>query len=151
MSKKNEPVALELAGKIYHFIPETKKTWRLTSDLPVLLSQEIHQGSHIQIEAGFITDFRSGPDIVNALAPKTGMWYVIHDWMYQHQYSTKLQADQEQDYWMRQYGVERKVRNRINKAVNVFGCKYWHYYSLGGTFPYTYKKYCQLVRDQGKG
>lgn len=146
MTRKADPVVLEYQGRIYTFEHIEKNTWQLTANIEITLSERYHGGAIITIPMGFLTDFRSGPAIINPFVPKYGLWYVIHDWLYRHQYSTRTLANKEQDYWMRYYAVKPFVRGLINKGVELFGQKYWNYYGLGGAFPFSWKKYRELKK-----
>jgi|GEM_PF-5619473 len=143
----SKTVILVLENRSYEFVPINKNTWELTSDLTITLSQEFHQGKTITIPMGFLTDFRSGPGFLNKIVPKTGLWYVIHDWLYRNQISTRHNANHEQNYWMVKYNVNPKARRKINWAVRSFGSKYWNYYKLGGTYPYSRKKLRRLLKE----
>lgn len=141
-------LTLRLSNQSYDFEQVDKKIWKLNAPALITLSDEYHNCREVELPVGYITDFRTGPYwIPNKWVPREGMWYVVHDWLYQNQIASKELADQEQDYWMRKCGVHKAARNKVNWAARTFGCKYWDYYKLGGTFPYTRKEHRQLKRN----
>lgn len=109
--------------------------WALQEDFSVRLSEHCHS-IDITIPKGFLTDFRSGPDFINFIVPKFGMWFVIHDYLYQKGLVSRYRSDMEQHYWMKKEKVPFFDRVKITIGVRLFGQKYWDYYRSGGEFPY---------------
>ncbi len=139
-------IVLTFNKQKYQFVRINKKQWKLMEPASIELTQEFHQSRIIELPEGYRTDFRSGPYwIPDVLVPRIGMWYVVHDWLYQNQIGSKQAADCEQNYWMVSGGVGKLARILVNLAAKLFGSKYWRYYQLGGEFPYSRKKYKALI------
>ena len=61
--------------------------WRLDNDVHIQLNQPAGKGWRFIIREGFITNFRSGSDLINPIFPRTGnearsLCYVVHDACY---------------------------------------------------------------------
>jgi hypothetical protein len=61
--------------------------WRLDNDTHVRINQPAGKGWRFTIKEGFITNFRSGSDLMNPIIPRMGnearsLCYVIHDACY---------------------------------------------------------------------
>lgn len=127
---------VKFQDKEFEFIKVSDNIWELQSDIDIRLSEKHHCSLPLKINKGFLTDFRTGPKLLDKIVPKKGMWYVIHDCLYQIGISgCRAAADNEQHYWMKECRVPFFTRMAITAGVKLFGQPYWDYYRNGGTFP----------------
>ena len=67
--------------------PTGNNLWSVDLDLNVWVNMPVGKGYKFTIKEGFITNFRSGSDLINPIFPRTGnearsLCYVVHDACY---------------------------------------------------------------------
>ncbi|MEO0870399.1 MAG: DUF1353 domain-containing protein [Pseudomonadota bacterium] len=74
----------------------------------------------VRVPAGFVTDKHSLPFVIKGFQPKHARWAgppILHDWLYETQIKTKIEADLL--YWRAMRAIDVKMVHRIPAALAV--------------------------------
>lgn len=110
---------------------EGTSLWEIQYPMHIEILSDLIPGVLIyEIKPGYITDFRSGPSIVNPFIPKIGdiklaISWLIHDINY-HGFLSKKYADQLLREMLEHAGLGKLKRNSVYYAVNFFAGSHYN-------------------------
>ena len=111
--------------------PMCKKFWRLTKPLRATINMPAGKGYRIAIDEGFLTDLRSGSDLLNPIVPKWGDWgtcvaYIVHDALYTRHFMSRQLADELLRDMLVEAGMGKFKAALAYRAVRMFGGGAWN-------------------------
>ena len=127
--------------------------WEIQYAMHIEIQSSLIHGTLVyEIRPGYITDFRSGPSIVNPFIPKIGdiklaIAWMIHDVNY-HGFLSKKLSDQLLREMLEHAGIGVFKRNAVYNAVKFFAGS--HYNTLDEDQGPIYNHNKTLVRMQWK-
>lgn len=105
--------------------------WEIQHKMHIEIQTDLIPGVLIyDIHPGYITDFRSGPSIVNPFIPKIGdiklaMAWMVHDINY-HGFLSKKYSDQLLREMLEYAGISKLKRNSVYYAVKFFAGSHYN-------------------------
>lgn len=109
--------------------PINQNTWKLAEDAKISVIMPANKGYRFVLKAGFVTNLRSGTDLINPIIPRHGnesrtISYILHDANYTVHYFARDVADDLLKSMLAECDAETRSQIKIEKSLATPDKKY---------------------------